>query len=295
MSDFSFDFDSLVESTDSNPFVANKKSFEADSRFYTLTKDADGDGQALIAFLPDPEKRTIQQVFKFNINNHVNGSKRFINMFSPTTCGQPDPIQEEWQRLWNAGRKDEAKRFSRSVRYVTNIKVIKDPSNPENEGKVFLYEMSGRLFEKLKQALCPSDKEIALGATRKEIFNPMKGWVFKLAAKKQPSGMISYDASEFVYKPELQIYDSVESAVNDIKEHGHKLSWFLDPANYPTYDEILDKLKWMNGETANSESPSVKVEINDASPESEIQDATPTIKAKVASDSIDDAIDELLA
>lgn len=269
MSDFSFNFDDLVQST-SNPFVEPKKSFESDERFYTLPKDADGNGQALIAFLPDPEMHTLQQVYKFNISNFVNGSKRFINMFSPTTCGQPDPIQEEWQRLWNSGDKEAARKFGRSIRYITNIKVIKDLANPDNEGKIFLYEMSAKLTEKLKQALCPSEADIAMGASRKEVFNPMSGYLFKLSAKKQGSGMTSYDSSDFVYMPDKKIYESSEAAVNDIKEHAHKLSWFLDPANYMSYDDIKAKLAWLKGENQQS----VKVEINETKPEPEIQDAS---------------------
>ena len=46
-------------------------------------------------------------------------------------------------RLWNSG--DQAKkdlvsqRYKRKKSYVSNILVIDDPANPENNGKVFLY------------------------------------------------------------------------------------------------------------------------------------------------------------
>lgn len=297
MSDFSLSFDDLVSSTSvNNPFVETKKlAYESDNRFYQLTKDSDGNGQALVSFLPDAERKTVLQVYKFNITNHVNGSRRFINMISPTTCGQPDPIQEEWQRLWNSGDREGARQYSRSIRYITNIKVVRDPENPDNEGKIFLYEMSAKLFDKLKQALCPSDKEIALGASRKEIFNPTSGWIFKLTARKQPSGITTYDSSEFVYNPDIKVYKSVDEAIADIKNKTHKLSWFLEPSNYPSYDTIADKLAWLKGEkSGNTSASAVKVEVNNAEPVPEIKDEQPNQPAKKHRiDDLDAAIDEL--
>ena len=80
-----------------------------------------------------------------------NGKKRFVNELSPATIGAPCPFQEKWQELWNLGQKDESKKFGRGVRYYTNIKVIKDPANPANEGKIFLLDMSGTMKDKIQK------------------------------------------------------------------------------------------------------------------------------------------------
>ena len=145
-----FDFNALKETLGVDPFAKQANKYAKDERFYTLTKDTEGNGAALIRFLPDSEKRMIIQMQKINTTIIKNDKKRFISKYTPATIGQPCPFQEKWQELWNLGDKDGAKVFGRGLRYLTNIKVIKDPANPENEGKVFVYDMSGSMNSKLE-------------------------------------------------------------------------------------------------------------------------------------------------
>ena len=251
MADF-FDFDSLTQ-TNSDPFEDSTSYVsEVDTRFYTLPKNKDGSGEAIICFIPDQNQKIFKKVFKFNISNFVSGKKRFANYFSPTTIGLPDPVQERWQKLWNDGLKDEAKKFSRTIRYITNIKVIKDPLNPENDGKIFLYEMSQSLKEKIKHAVELSEMDKQLNRPRKEIFNPTKGWLMKLTCKKAVNGFTTYDDSEFFNvspddprMADLIPYKDAQSAIDDIKANAHPLDWFDKPENYKTYDELKEKLEWV--------------------------------------------------
>lgn len=251
MADF-FDFDSLTQ-TNSDPFEDSTSYVsEVDTRFYTLPKNKDGSGEAIICFIPDQNQKIFKKVFKFNISNFVSGKKRFANYFSPTTIGLPDPVQERWQKLWNDGLKDEAKKFSRTIRYITNIKVIRDPLNPENNGKIFLYEMSQSLKEKIKHAVELSEMDKQLNRPRKEIFNPTKGWLMKLTCKKAANGFTTYDDSEFFNvspddprMADLIPYKDAQSAIDDIKANAHALDWFDKPENYKTYDELKEKLEWV--------------------------------------------------
>ena len=251
MADF-FDFDSLTQ-TNSDPFEdATSYVSEVDTRFYTLPKNKDGSGEAIICFIPDQNQKIFKKVFKFNISNFVSGKKRFTNYFSPTTIGLPDPVQERWQKLWNDGLKDEAKKFSRTIRYITNIKVIRDPLNPENNGKIFLYEMSQSLKEKIKHAVELSEMDKQLNRPRKEIFNPTKGWLMKLTCKKAVNGFTTYDDSEFFNvspddprMADLIPYKDAQSAIDDIKANAHPLDWFDKAENYKTYDELKEKLEWV--------------------------------------------------
>lgn len=240
----SFDFDSIVQEIGKDPFAQQTERFAEDKRFYKLTKDKDGNGGAVIRFLPDKNRNLIQQVNKINTTISKNGKKRFVNELSPTTIGLPCPFQEEWARLWNAGQKEESKSFGRTVRYYANIKVIKDPNNKANEGQIFLLDMSGTLKDKIQKLLNPSQTDRDLGANAYELFNPLKGNSFRLVIKNGTNGIPTYDSSD-VIATEDSIYNSVEEALEDIKNNTHDLNEFRKPESFLSYDKLQEKLKWV--------------------------------------------------
>lgn len=239
-----FNFDAMKQAVGIDPFAQETNKYGKDERFYVLSKDKNGNGAALIRFLPDSERSMIQKLFKVNTTVTKNDKKRFVSEFSPSTIGQPCPFQEEWQRLWNAGDKDGAKMFGRGIRYIVNIKVIKDPANPENEGKIFLYEMSGAMKDKIQAAVDPSEQDRALGAVPKELFNPLRGNSFRLVAKKGANGQINYDSSEVINEV-TSIYNSVEEALEEIKTKTYRLSDLVKPEAFMPYQELKNKLKWV--------------------------------------------------
>lgn len=240
----SFDFDSMVSEVGKDPFAASSDKYAEDNRFYKLTKDKDGNGGANIRFLPDRNRNMIQQVYKINTTIEKNGKKRFVNELSPNTIGAPCPFQEKWQELWNAGDKDESKKFGRAVRFYTNIKVIKDPANPANEGKIFLLDMSGTMKDKIQKIINPSQADRDLGQAPKELFNPIKGNSFRLVSKKGTNGMINYDSSEALGDI-TSIYETVEAAFADIRDNTHDLAEFKNAETYLTYEKLQDKLRWV--------------------------------------------------
>lgn len=309
-----FNFDAMKEVV-GNPFEdKNNGRYARDERFYVLQKDKNGNGAALIRFLPDSEKSMIQKLFKINTTIIKNGKRRFVSEFTPSTIGQACPFQEKWQELWNAGDKEEARLFSRSIKYVANIKVLKDPANPENEGKIFLYEMSGAMKDKIQNALDPSEQDRSLGATPKELFNPLKGNSFRLVAKKGANGQINYDSSEVVNEV-TSIYGSVEEALEDIKNNTHSLSDLLKPESFMTYDQLKDKLNWVtfgdienitsqNGEGAQQTVTTTVAEAPAATPEvgeAQTQQAAPAQQQQTQqgapaaqAESLDSLLDGLL-
>lgn len=230
-----FDFDAMVSKLGSNPFEEKAK-WVADERFYVLPKDDKGEGSAIIAFLPDPDGRPLQRLYKINTTIIKDGQRRFCNEWSPTTINKPCPFQEAWQKLYNSGDREESRKFARSTRYVTNIIVIRDPKQPENEGKVFLYDMSQKFKDKLEQAVNPSQQDIALGVERKEIFNPTKGWVMRLVARKQANDMVSYDSSEFIKQD--PVWADPQVAFDNITSKCYKLADLLKPEAFKSYDEL---------------------------------------------------------
>lgn len=267
-----FNFEAMKEAVGVNPFAQETNKYGKDERFYTLSKDKDGNGAALIRFLPDSKNGMIQKLFKINTTITKNGKKRFVSEYSPSTIGQPCPFQEKWQELWNAGIKDNkfdeagnitqlgSKAFGRGIKYVANIKVLKDPANPDNEGKIFLYEMSGAMKDKIQNAVDPSEQDRSLGAQPKELFNPLQGNSFRLVAKRGSNGQINYDSSEVINEVS-SIYDSVEEALEDIKSNTHLLSDLLKTESFMTYEQLQDKLKWVTFDDTPSVSNTLTAEV----------------------------------
>lgn len=239
-----FDFATMKEEIGTDPFADTAKKYAQDDRFYKLAKDKNGSGAAVIRFLPDSEKGMIQQMYRVNTTILKNGKKRFVNEFSPSTIGEPCPFQEKWQALWNSGDKEGSKQFGRSTRFVTNIKVLKDPANPDNEGKIFLFEMSGAMKTKIQNAVSPSEQDLALGAQPKQLFNPLRGNSFRLVAKKGANGQINYDSSEVISEV-TSIYESGEAALEDIRNNVYLLSDLIKPESFMSYDELTKKLNWV--------------------------------------------------
>ena len=74
--------------------------------------------------------------------------------------------------------------------------MVKDPANPENEGKVFLFRYGKKIHDKIMEAVNGDELEGRAG------INPFDFWEgadFKLRAKKV-DGYPNYDSSEF-YAP----------------------------------------------------------------------------------------------
>lgn len=243
-----FNFNNAVNDTIKE--MDKKSAYPTDDRFYVLKKDEKKQGAALIRFLPselfeDGSMSTIKKVYKYNVRSKT--GKGFLSAWSPSTIGKSDPIQEKWADLWNSGRKEESKRYARSTRYLANIKVINDPKAPENNGKIFLLDMSQSLMDRIRSIMAPSEADIALGKKPKNLFNPVEGYNFMLVAKSGANDMVTYLDSDAAGEVS-SIYTSVEAATKDISENCYKLSDWDKEEAYPSYAYLKAELAKMDGE-----------------------------------------------
>lgn len=238
----SFDFDKLASSQEQA--FGEKKTEFGDDRFYKLKRDENGNGAAIIRFLPDPNMKLLQQLYRINCNGQKGAERRWVSELSPQNINQPDPFHKMWADLWQAGKKEEARQFARQTRFYTNILVIKDPAEPANEGKVFLLDLSQSLKLMLENAMFPSDADRALGAEAKALFNPLQGHNFKLVSSKAATGFITYEKSSVV-DAVTSVFDSKEEAVTFIKENCYPLDDFLKPEAYKSYEELQQKLEYV--------------------------------------------------
>lgn len=266
-----FDFSSMDSMTGGNNPFEQKQSYQTDTRFYVLKKDANGGGAAIIRFLPgevysNGTFNPVLRVYRYNVQSKT--SKRFINEWSPVTIGQKDPIQERWAALWNAGQKDEARRYARSTRYIANIKVVKDPANPENEGKIFLLDMSQSLSDKVRAICYPSQTDIELGTKAKNLFDPINGYDFRLVASVGANGFTEYTKSDAMPEPR-QAYANAEEYIKDFNANGHKLSDWQKPEAYKTYDELKDLLDKLDSTSSSQTQSQVQPQVQVQQPQTQ--------------------------
>lgn len=247
----SFDFSQL--GTDQSQVFGEKKTEYGDDRFYKLKRDENGNGAAIIRFLPDPNMSLLQQLHKINVNNQKGAERRWVSELSPQNINQPDPFHKAWADLWQQGKKEEARMFARQTRFYTNILVVKDPANPENEGKVFLLDLSQSLKTILEGVMFPSEADKALGVEPKPLFNPLDGHNFKLVSRKGANGFINYDSSSVVAEKSA-VFSSKEQAVEFIKTKCYALNEFLKPEAYKSYDELVEKLNYVTFKDSNNSS-----------------------------------------
>ena len=76
--------------------------------------------------------------------------------------------------------------------HIIHIYVVKDPVNPQNEGKVFLFKYGKKIFDKVMAAMQPEFED----ETPINPFDFWQGANFKLKIRKV-DGYWNYDKSEF--------------------------------------------------------------------------------------------------
>jgi len=236
----SFDWDSMAGNLQDNAFKEKKQySKNIDERFWVLGRDENDVGGALIRFMPDENQVPFVALEQINASK---GKKQFfVREWSPKSIGLKCPFDEKFSELWKAKQEDTAKQLGRKNRYITNIKIIKDPGNPENEGKIFLYEMSQTMMDMLKGVMVSTPEMKALGEDPVAVYNPIAGNNFLIKAKRGSNGIITYGDSKFQEKI-TSIYADADAHHTDLAANGYALKEFLEPSSFKTYDELKDLL-----------------------------------------------------
>ena len=211
-----------------------------DDRFWKAELDKSGSGYAVIRFLPalDDDKTAFVRVF----NHGFQGPGGWYIENSLTTIGQKDPLSEYNSVLWNSGieaNKEIARKQKRRLTYFSNIYVVEDKANPQNEGKVFLFRFGKKIFDKISSMSNPEFED----ETEVDIFNLWDGANFKLKIRKV-DGFSNYDKSEFMTSAPLS---EDESEMERVFGEQHDLEEFIDQKSFKTYDELKTRLDTVLG------------------------------------------------
>ena len=266
----------------------NNNGTSGDDRLWKLDVDKSGNGYAVIRFLPAPDGEDLPFVKLYS--HAFQGSGGWYIENSLTTLGQKDPVSEYNTQLWNNGTdsgKETARKQKRKLTYTSNIYVVKDPANPENEGKVFLFKYGKKIFDKLTAAMQPEFED-------EEAIDPFDFWQganFKLKAKNV-AGYRNYDSSEFAAQsPLLDDDDALEA----LWKKELSLAEIVAADQFKSYDDLKRRLNYVLGNTAPRQDAEVEDEVEIIERERAEQEVTAAADSTSRSVTTDEDEDDALS
>lgn len=237
------DLSKLVEQAQSANGATTTRQSD-DPRFWQPTRDKAGNGYAVIRFLPGldadgtPWVRYWDHAFK-------GPSGQWYIEKSLTSIGQQDPLSELNSKMWNSGNESDkavVRQRKRNLRYIANVLIVSDPSNPANEGQVKLYRFGKKIFDKLMDSMQPQFPD-------EKPVNPFDMWEgadFTIKIRKL-DGYPNYDASSF---KSASAISGGDEQLEELYNKQHQSSEWTDPKSYKTYDELRSRLAKVLGESA---------------------------------------------
>jgi hypothetical protein len=210
--------------------LAEKPSYE-DERIWKLERDKTGNGYAVIRFLPAAVNEDVPWVRIWTHGFKGPGGWYIEN--SLTTIGKDDPVSKANTALWNSGidsDKNIARERRRKLNYYSNIYVIEDSMNPDNEGKVFLFRYGKKIFEKITGVMNPEFAD----ETPLNPFDFWEGANFKIKMR-QVEGFPNYDKSEFT---DVVPLSEDEKKMEDIWSQQYPLNEIIEEKNFKNYAEL---------------------------------------------------------
>ena len=264
----------------------NNTGSTGDDRLWKLDVDKSGNGYAVIRFLPAPNGEDLPFVKLYSHAFQGPGGWYIEN--SLTSLGQKDPVSEYNTQLWNNGTdagKETARKQKRKLTYMSNIYVVKDPANPENEGKVFLFKYGKKIFDKLTAAMQPEFED-------EEAIDPFDFWQganFKLKAKNV-AGYRNYDSSEFAaVSPLLDDDDALEG----LWKKQFSLAEIVAADQFKSYEDLKKRLEYVLGSKRPAQDPDVFDEDNDRGEAEEL--VTAAVSAPSTTSTVDKEEDDALS
>ena len=237
----------------------NNGSGNQDERLWKPEMDKTGNGYAVIRFLPAPDSEDLPWVKMYSHGFQGPGGWYIEN--SLTTVGGKDPVSEHNRELWNSGNEDDkttVRKQKRKLSYYANIFVVKDPTNPANEGQVKLYKFGAKIFDKIMAAMQPEFED----ETPINPFDFWQGADFKLKIRKV-DGYWNYDKSEFAAAaPLLDDDDAMEA----IWKKEYSLQALVAADQFKSYEDLKKRLDYVLGVKKPASRPVLDEEAGDDEP-----------------------------
>lgn len=175
---------------------------------YYPERDKEGNGSCIIRFLPGLISEDEPYYVERFQHGFSNGNFWFIE-FCPSTLGKDCPVcQDNFDTIGEYGKwndcpknvQDVIRKRGRNAGFragnYCNVLVIKDPKNPENEGKVHLFSFGKGIMDMIMDMAQPTDDGLGTVKDPVDVFDLVDGANFKFIIFKK-EGRADYSKSCF--------------------------------------------------------------------------------------------------
>lgn len=268
-------------------------SSDEDTRIWTPKMNKTGASEYTIRFLPGGGGKDEETYVEVYSHAFKGSNGKWLIEKCPTTIGQTCVICEENRKLWAAGKEsivrgdDDNPGRKRKLNYYSNVYIIDDPVNPENNGKVKIYKYGVKILDKIKQAIKPTSKR----KKRVEVFDLFEGADFNIVINKKGKYW-NYDDSVFL-DPE-PLLDGDEGKLEEIYNSLYDLTEFTNPQSFKSNEDLQSRLNIVNGGVVGSSNRRVDPELEEEI-EEDISNASNVISTIHSSDEDDDEDGDYLA
>ncbi len=208
-------------------------------KFYNPVLDSDGKFRATIRFLPTIEGDEFPWISLFYYS-FLGPTGILYEENSLTNIKKSDPVSEYNQKLLSTNAKaakDAVKKQKMKIAYYSNIYVIDDSTNSDNNGKVFILKYGRTVFRKILNVMYPDiEKDIETN-----IFDLREGCNFNYYIEDK-DGSYEYDRSNF------GPIEPLEVNVEEIMNNAHSLSSMKAPDQFKSYDVLKSHLDYVLGD-----------------------------------------------
>jgi hypothetical protein len=241
--------DLLAGAKDKTSQKSGKSGKQTDPRYWYPARNEEGNANCIIRFLPGVGTGAYIKYAQHIWQNPFN--ERWLYLTCLFKHGNDKcPVCEANNKLWKAeedhiidggklvvsgipGRRttknspDKGRKCQN--RYVSNILVIKDPMNPENEGKVFLFDYGFSIYDQCVKAAAADEADPEKPVFEPSSFEEGASYNFKVTYDKRKKN-VTYEGSRFLtptklYEGNVDKWRAVYEAQYDLQEVYNGLEW----------------------------------------------------------------------
>jgi hypothetical protein len=163
-------------------------------------------------------------------------TNQLVSTLCPTTYGERCPIDEYRSKVYQT--KDEAKikeinPIRRDEKWLANVYVVKDPTNPDNQGQVKILRFGKQIYNIIQEAMTGDDAD-EFGARIFDLSD--KGCNLRIKVDENQGGYANYTTSKFMSPSALEGAPDVEEIYSACKN-------LESLQEHKSYEEIQKLLK----------------------------------------------------